>query len=192
MNFKKLLFIFFFLAELEHIPSQNSFFDSLSNAGISISKDIVVYDGSYKSIPYPNGDVPSNIGVCTDVIIRAYRKIGIDLQKEIHEDIIKNISTYWRVKNPDKNIDHRRVPNMQVYFKSWGEVLPISNNPNDYKPEDIVCWKLGGKLDHIGLVVNRKSLDNKRYLVVHNIGSGQNIDDFLFGDLIVGHYRFKK
>lgn len=174
--------------------SQATFFDSLSMASITLSKDEVIYDGSYRSIPYPNGDVPVNVGVCTDVIIRAYRKMGVDLQKEIHEDILKNRAAYWRVINPDANIDHRRVPNMQVYFKSYAKVLPISNDPNDYKPGDIVCWKLGGKggIDHIGLVVNRKSFDEKRYLVIHNIGGGQNIEDFLFGDLIVGHYRFKK
>ena len=192
MNFKNLLFIFFLVAN--SVNAQLTFFDSLSKAGISLSKDIVTYDGSYRSIPYPNGDVPSNIGVCTDVIIRAYRKMGVDLQKEIHEDIIRNKSAYWRVKSLDKNIDHRRVPNMQVYFKSYGEVLPISKDSKDYKPGDIVCWKLGGKggIDHIGIVVNKKSTDGKRFLVVHNIGGGQNIDDFLFGDLIVGHYRFKK
>jgi uncharacterized protein len=174
--------------------SQATFFDSLSMASITLSKDEVIYDGSYRSIPYPNGDVPVNVGVCTDVIIRAYRKMGVDLQKEIHEDILKNRAAYWRVINPDANIDHRRVPNMQVYFKSYAKVLPISNDPNNYKPGDIVCWKLGGKggIDHIGLVVNRKSFDEKRYLVIHNIGGGQNIEDFLFGDLIVGHYRFKK
>ena len=174
--------------------SQATFFDSLSMASITLSKDEVIYDGSYRSIPYPNGDVPVNVGVCTDVIIRAYRKMGVDLQKEIHEDILKNRAAYWRVINPDANIGHRRVPNMQVYFKSYAKVLPISNDPNNYKPGDIVCWKLGGKggIDHIGLVVNRKSFDEKRYLVIHNIGGGQNIEDFLFGDLIVGHYRFKK
>ena len=187
-----LLFYYFTIVQLGF--SQTTFFDSLSNAGISLSNDKVTYDGSYRSIPYPNGDVPSNIGVCTDVIIRAYRKMDIDLQKEIHEDILKNKSTYWRVKIPDKNIDHRRVPNMQVYFKLWGDILPNSVDPDDYKPGDIVCWKLGGKggIDHIGLVVDRKSTDGKRFLVVHNIGGGQNIDDFLFGDLIVGHYRFRK
>lgn len=187
--------IFFcFISVFQFSFSQATFFDSLSMASIPLSKDEVTYDGSYRSMSYPNGDVPVNIGVCTDVIIRAYRKMGIDLQKEIHEDILKNKASYWRVKDPDTNIDHRRVPNMQVFFKLNGKVLPISNKPNDYKPGDIVCWKLGGKggIDHIGLVVNRKSIDEKRNLVIHNIGGGQNIEDFLFGDLIVGHYRFKK
>jgi len=188
------IIFFCFFSIFQFSFSQDTFFDSLSMASLPLSKDEVTYDGSYRSMSYPNGDVPVNIGVCTDVIIRAYRKMGVDLQKEIHEDILKNRAAYWRVKSPDTNIDHRRVPNMQVFFKLNGKVLPISNEPNDYKPGDIVCWKLGGKggIDHIGLVVNRKSIDEKRNLVIHNIGGGQNIEDFLFGDLIVGHYRFKK
>ena len=164
----------------------------LANAGLEISKDNVIYDGSYRQISYPNGDVPAEVGVCTDVIIRAYRKLDIDLQKEVHEDIIKNIDKYWRVKKADKNIDHRRVPNLVVFFKRHGKVLPITNNPEDYKPGDIICWKLGGSVDHIGLVVNNKSNDGKRHLVVHNIGGGQNVEDFLFGDKIVGHYSYEK
>ena len=164
----------------------------LANAGLEISKDNVIYDGSYRQISYPNGDVPAEVGVCTDVIIRAYRKLDIDLQKEVHEDIIKNIDKYWRVKKADKNIDHRRVPNLIVFFKRFGKVLPITNNPEDYKPGDIICWKLGGSVDHIGLVVNNKSNDGKRHLVVHNIGGGQNVEDFLFGDKIVGHYSYEK
>ena len=167
-----------------------SFNVKLGSAGEEISKDEVVYDGSYRQIDYPNGDVPEGVGVCTDVIIRAYRKLNIDLQKEVHEDIIKNIDKYGRVKKADKNIDHRRVPNLVVFFKRFGKVLPITNKPSDYKPGDVICWKLGGSIDHIGLVVNKKSKDGKRYLVVHNIGGGQNVEDFLFGDKIVGHYSY--
>jgi uncharacterized protein YijF (DUF1287 family) len=170
--------------------SAQTFEEKLSNAGIEISKDYVIYDGSYRKIDYPNGDVPPHIGVCTDVIIRAYRKVGIDLQKDMHEDIKANVSKYWKVKTPNTNIDHRRVSNMHVFFKRKGKVLPITYNPKDYKPGDIVCWKIG-KLDHVGLVVNRKSYDGERYLIVHNIGSGQNIDDFLFAAEIVGHYSYK-
>jgi uncharacterized protein YijF (DUF1287 family) len=165
----------------------------LGNAGLEISKDIVIYDGSYREIPYPNGDVPADIGVCTDVIIRAYRKLDIDLQKEMHEDIIKNIDKYWRIDSADSNIDHRRVDNLVVFFKRFGKVLPITNNPEDYKPGDIIHWKLGGYVNHIGLVVSKKcEYSNERYLVVHNIGGGQNVEDFLFGDKIVGHYSYEK
>ena len=170
------------------------FSKDLSDAGILISKDYVVYDGSYRRIDYPNGDVPPHIGVCTDVIIRAYRKVGIDLQKELHEDIVKNLSKYRRVDKPDPNIDHRRVPNLATFFKRHGKVLPITDNPDDYKPGDIIWWNLAnnGSLNHIGMVVDKKSYDNKRYLVVHNIGGGQNIDDFLFGAKIIGHYSYNK
>ena len=179
---------------LSTIITGQTFSDELSDAGILISKDYVVYDGSYRRIDYPNGDVPPHIGVCTDVIIRAYRKVGIDLQKELHEDIVKNLSKYGRVSKPDPNIDHRRVPNLAIFFKRHGKVLPITDNPDDYKPGDIIWWNLAnnGSLNHIGMVVDKKSYDNKRYLVVHNIGGGQNIDDFLFGAKIIGHYSYNK
>lgn len=179
---------------LSTIITGQTFSDELSNAGILISKDYVVYDGSYRRIDYPNGDVPPHIGVCTDVIIRAYRKVGIDLQKELHEDIVKNLSKYRRVDKPDPNIDHRRVPNLATFFKRHGKVLPITDNPDDYKPGDIIWWNLAnnGSLNHIGMVVDKKSYDNKRYLIVHNIGGGQNIDDFLFGAKIIGHYSYNK
>jgi len=179
---------------LSTIITGQTFSDELSDAGILISKDYVVYDGSYRRIDYPNGDVPPHIGVCTDVIIRAYRKVGIDLQKELHEDIVKNLSKYRRVDKPDPNIDHRRVPNLATFFKRHGKVLPITDNPDDYKPGDIIWWNLAnnGSLNHIGMVVDKKSLDGKRYLVVHNIGGGQNIDDFLFGAKIIGHYSYNK
>jgi len=179
---------------LSTIITGQTFSDELSDAGILISKDYVVYDGSYRRIDYPNGDVPPHIGVCTDVIIRAYRKVGIDLQKELHEDIVKNLSKYKRVDKPDPNIDHRRVPNLATFFKRHGKVLPITDNPDDYKPGDIIWWNLAnnGSLNHIGMVVDKKSLDGKRYLVVHNIGGGQNIDDFLFGAKIIGHYSYNK
>ena len=179
---------------LSTIITGQTFSDELSDAGILISKDYVVYDGSYRRIDYPNGDVPPHIGVCTDVIIRAYRKVGIDLQKELHEDIVKNLSKYRRVDKPDPNIDHRRVPNLAIFFKRHGKVLPITDNPDDYKPGDIIWWNLAnnGSLNHIGMVVDKKSYDNKRYLVVHNIGGGQNIDDFLFGAKIIGHYSYNK
>ncbi len=173
--------------------AQSPFKEKLSDAGISLSKDFVTYDGSYRNIKYPNGDVPPHIGVCTDVIIRAYRKVGIDLQKLIHEDIITNRSLYKGIKKPDTNIDHRRVPNMCKFFKNNGKSLTISDNPKDYKPGDIIWWKIGGPsgMNHVGLVVNKKSTDGKRYLVVHNIGGGQNIDDFLFRAYIHGHYSYQ-
>jgi uncharacterized protein YijF (DUF1287 family) len=166
----------------------------LSISALSLTKDKVVYDPSYFSIDYPNGDVPKDKGVCTDVIIRAYRKLGIDLQKEVHEDMQQNFNLYpkiWGLKRTDKNIDHRRVPNLMTFFSRKGQVKPITKNPKNYIPGDIICWNLGGAITHTGIVVNKKSTDNKRYLIVHNIGAGQVLEDCLFSFKIIGHYRFK-
>lgn len=132
----------------------------LSIAALSLTKQDVTYDPSYFAINYPNGDVPGDKGVCTDVIIRAYRKIGIDLQKEVHEDMKLNFNTYpklWGLKSTDKNIDHRRVPNLMVYFRRKGTEIAITDNSKDYIPGDIVCWNLGGAITHIGIVVDKKS-----------------------------------
>lgn len=131
----------------------------LSDAALELTKDHVVCDPSYFSIGYPNGDVPSGKGVCTDVVIRAYRKLGIDLQQKVHEDMKGNFSKYpqrWKLTRPDKNIDHRRVPNLMTFFSRFGEELSISQNAADYKPGDILCWNLGGAITHIGVVVNKK------------------------------------
>lgn len=165
----------------------------LSDAAVELTKQNVVYDPSYFSIAYPNGDVPSDKGVCTDVIIRAYRKLGIDLQKDVHEDMRSNFSVYpknWGLTKTDRNIDHRRVPNLMVYLKRKGAEIPISKDPNDYLPGDIVTWDLSGGMKHIGIVVDRKSNDGKRPLIVHNIGKGQVVEDCLFSFDITGHYRY--
>lgn len=175
--------------------SQKDFASKLSDSAISIIDSSIRYIPDYVSIPYPNGDVPAKTGVCTDVVIRAYRKLGIDLQKEVHEDMKKRFSEYpkiWGLKSTDKNIDHRRVPNLQTFFKKHGKVLPITKNPEDYKVGDIVTWMLPGNLPHIGIIVNKKSTDKKRYLVVHNIGSGQVAEDMLFNFAITGHYQYQR
>lgn len=167
---------------------------SLSDNALELTKQNVTYDPSYFSIDYPNGDIPSDKGVCTDVVIRAYRKIGIDLQKEVHEDMKSNFKKYpaiWGLNSTDRNIDHRRVPNLMVFFNRKGVSLPISNNATDYKPGDIVCWNLGGATTHIGIVVNKKSNDGRRNLIVHNIGNGQVLEDCLFNFKIIGHYRYR-
>ena len=174
---------------------QDSFFSKLADSTLSLTKQKVIYDPSYFTISYPNGHIPKNKGVCTDVIIRAYRKLGIDLQREVHEDMRSNFDKYpktWGLKSTDKNIDHRRVPNLMTFFARQGAVKPITHKPKDYKPGDIVCWNLGGGITHIGLVVNKKSRDGKRHLIVHNIGAGQRIQDFLFDYKIMCHYRYKK
>ena len=153
------------------------------------------YDPSYFRLEYPNGDVPADKGVCTDLIIRAYRKFGIDLQKEVHLDMKSNFEKYpknWGLKQPDKNIDHRRVPNLMTFFTRLGTVIKISQNPKDYQPGNIVCWNLGGGLTHIGIVSGKKSKDGQRYLIIHNIGAGQVLEDFLFSYKIIGHYRYEK
>lgn len=155
----------------------------------------VIYDGAYVSIAYPNGDVPDNIGVCSDVVIRTYRKLGSDLQKLVHEDMAQNFNLYpskhiWGLKKTDKNIDHRRVPNLQRFFKRHGEELVKSTNGKDYKTGDIVTWMLPGNLPHIGIVIDQFSKHSGEPLIVHNIGRGPEVDDMLFNYKVTGHYRF--
>lgn len=165
----------------------------LVNAALELTKQQVTYDPSYFSIDYPNGDVPSDKGVCTDVVIRAYRKTGVDLQKLVHEDMKANFTNYpkiWGLTSTDKNIDHRRVPNLMTFFKNKGAEKPITDNPEDYLPGDVVCWNLGGAVTHIGIVVNKKSNNSNRNLIVHNIGNGQVLEDMLFDFKIIGHYRY--
>lgn len=155
----------------------------------------VRYDPAYVRIPYPGGDVPEDTGVCTDEVIRSYRAVGIDLQKEVHEDMEKNFSLYprqrrWPARRPDKNIDHRRVPNLMVFFGRKGESLPIAEDPADYSPGDIITWDLGGEVPHIGIVVDETSPGGGRHLIVHNIGQGPKREDVLFAWKITGHYRY--
>lgn len=151
----------------------------------------VRYVSDYVRIRYHGGDVPADTGVCTDEVIRSYRAVGVDLQKEIHEDIQKNFSAYphnWQ-RYPDSNIDHRRVPNLMVFFARNGTQLPISRRAEDYSPEDIVAWDLGGGVTHIGIVVDQRG-GGGRYRVVHNIGRGPQMEDVLFNWKIIGHYRY--
>jgi len=191
---KALLIILFFSFNLCFSQTEIEQIE-LSDCALELTKQKVTYDPSYFSIDYPNGDVPSDKGVCTDVVIRAYRKIGIDLQKNVHEDMKVNFGAYpkiWGLKATDKNIDHRRVPNLMTYFKRKGAEKPISDKAKDYFPGDIVCWNLGGAITHIGIVVDKKSTDGKRNLIVHNIGGGQVLADCLFDYKIIGHYRYEK
>ncbi|MFC4739450.1 DUF1287 domain-containing protein [Flavobacterium ponti] len=176
------------------IENPNSFAEKLSNAAISIIDDKIVYTPNYVSIKYPNGDVPAKTGVCTDVIVRAYRKLNIDLQKEVHEDMKANFSKYpktWGLTKTDTNIDHRRVPNLEVFFERKGEKLKVTQNASDYKTGELVTWMINGKLPHIGIVTHLKSEDGKRNLIVHNVGGGQVLQDCLFSHEIVEHYRFE-
>ncbi|MBU2708419.1 DUF1287 domain-containing protein [Zooshikella marina] len=166
----------------------------LVDAAIERTNQKVTYDGRYVKIPYPNGDVPNNIGVCTDVVIRSYRKLGIDLQKLVHEDMKRAFDVYpklWGLTKTDTNIDHRRVPNLQTFFKRHGTVLPVTDNASDYRPGDIVTWLLPGNLTHIGIIIDKKNIFRNRPLVVHNIGHGTVAEDMLFDYKITGHYRYK-
>lgn len=195
-------FLFIFLSfftcsqkSAEAVEMPNNFQDKLSAAAISIIDSNVKYTPDYVSIKYPNGDVPVKTGVCTDVVIRSYRKLDIDLQKEVHEDMKKNFSKYpktWGLRNTDTNIDHRRVPNLETFFTRKGEKLTVSENPNDYKTGEIVTWMINGKLPHIGIITNKKSPDGKRPMIVHNVGAGQVLEDCLFSYTIVGHYKYVK
>lgn len=175
------------------VKAQMNFAGKLSSAAISLTKQEVVYDPAYYVLDYPGGDVPEGRGVCTDVVIRAYRRLGIDLQKEVYEDMTACFNLYpknWGLSKPDKNIDHRRVPNLMTFFSRHGEIRSITNNADEYSPGDIVCWDLGQGLTHIGIVVDKKSSDGKRPLIVHNIGGGQVLADCLFRYTIIGHFKY--
>ncbi len=156
----------------------------------------VKYDGKYIEIPYPWGDVPNNIGVCTDVVVRSYRKLGIDLQQLVHHDMSQNFSQYpnlpkWQRVQADPNIDHRRVLNLRVFFARNGAALPITNVAYDYLPGDMVTWDIMPGMPHIGIITDKISKDKKRPLIVHNMGKGPKLEDILFTMKITGHYRYQ-
>ncbi len=171
------------------------FLQRLADSAYTLTQYPVTYDPSYYRIPYPMGDVPADKGVCTDVVIRAYRKLGIDLQKEVHEDMKANFNRYpkaWGMTTTDRNIDHRRVPNLMTFFGRKGTTLTITKKDHDYQPGHIVCWNLGGGVTHIGLVSSKKIPHSQRYMIIHNIGAGQVAEDVLFSFTIIGHYHFIK
>ncbi len=189
------IIILLLLTSCVSASGQTRFGEQLADSALVLTRQNVQYDPSYFQIDYPDGDIPADKGVCTDVVIRAYRKLGVDLQKEVHEDMTAHFDEYpknWGLKTPDKNIDHRRVPNLMTFFKRHGTVKKITQDPNDYKPGDIVCWNLGGGITHIGIVSGKKSNDGQRYLIIHNIGAGQVAEDILFDYKIIGHYGYEK
>ena len=164
-------------------------------AAVERTRHSIRYDGAYIPIEYPGGDVPSDIGVCTDVIIRSYRAIGVDLQRLVHEDMAENFARYpsqriWGLAGTDPNIDHRRVPNLQVFFSRHGQVLGKTADPADYGPGEIVTWMLPGNLPHIGIVTGRINPQTGHPMIVHNIGAGPQIEDMLFDFCITGHYKY--
>jgi uncharacterized protein YijF (DUF1287 family) len=185
-------------AQPQRVPltptAHEEFLRKLVAAAVERTHHRVRYDAAYVRIPYPNGDVSADTGVCTDEVIRSYRAVGVDLQKEVHEDMLANYSAYPRKWNslrrrPDANIDHRRVPNLMVFFQRHGEVFPTTTRPADYQAGDLVTWDLGGNVPHIGIVVDQKG-SGRRYMIVHNIGSGPRMEDVLFRWKITGHYRY--
>jgi hypothetical protein len=151
------------------------------------------YDASYVKLDYPNGDVPPGTGVCADVVVRAFRQAGVDLQQELHQDMKRNFPKYpqkWGARKPDPNIDHRRVPNLMTWLDRQEKSLPITKDAKDYLPGDVVAWELDNGLMHIGLVSKIKVEGSDRYAVVHNIGIGARLEDVLFAWKVIGHYRY--
>jgi uncharacterized protein YijF (DUF1287 family) len=162
-------------------------------AAVEQTKITTGYDPSYVGIDYPNGDVPVDTGVCSDVVVRAFRKVGLDLQKELHEDMTRAWAEYpkkWGARGTDTNIDHRRVLNLNTYFTRQGKSRPISDNRADYLPGDVVAWELSDGVEHIGILTNVSTESDQHYLIVHNIGSGARIEDVLLAWKIIGHYRY--
>lgn len=193
--FTGLFYLFLFLSTPIFSDQSSNKTSQFIQAALNQTKEGIIYNSAYFKIPYPNGDIPSRYGVCTDVVIRAYRKLGIDLQEQLHKDIKANFSIYpakkhWNQNKPDTNIDHRRVPNLQTFFTRNGKKLKVTSKAEDYQPGDLVTWMLGNKLPHIGIVVDQKSEDGERYLIVHNVGAGPELEDVLFAYPISGHYRY--
>ncbi|MFK7912317.1 MAG: DUF1287 domain-containing protein [Pseudomonadales bacterium] len=165
----------------------------LVQAAIERTRASVRYDGSYHRLEYPGGDVPAAIGVCTDVVVRAYRALDIDLQQRVHEDMRQAFDRYpphWGLQAPDPNIDHRRVPNLERFLERQGAGLAVSGQASDYRPGDLVSWRLNGRLPHIGIVIDQRVPGTRRYQIVHNIGAGPEVADVLFAHPISGHFRW--
>jgi uncharacterized protein len=183
------------LALSQSLPAiADGFVDQLVAAALAQTTRTVRYDGSYHRIPYPGGDVPDDVGVCTDVVVRAYRAVGVDLQQRVHEDMTRAFADYptaWGLRRPDANIDHRRVPNLQAYFRRRGAGVAVTSDPRDYAAGDIATWMLPGNLPHIGIVTDRRSPDGQRPLILHNIGNGPGLEDMLLQFPITGHYRYR-
>jgi uncharacterized protein len=174
------------------IDSSDAELAKFINAALDRTKLKVIYDGTYTLIAYPGGDVPPSIGVCTDEVIRTYRAVGIDLQPLVHEDMKKNFVDYpklWDLKAPDLHIDHRRVPNLQTFFTRHGASLPISEDPADYRPGDLVTCMVRGNRPHIAIVVPAPK-SGARPWIMHNCGFGPKMEDKLFAWKLTGHYRW--
>jgi uncharacterized protein YijF (DUF1287 family) len=176
-------------------PGELQFLHELALAAGSRAGESTVYDPAYVALDYPGGDVDADRGVCTDLLVRAYRDLGIDLQREVHRDMAEHYEAYpsrelWGARQPDTNIDHRRVPNLMAFFRRQGQVLPASADPTSYSPGDIVAWHLGGGTTHIGIVTLEASPETGNPLMAHHVGGHPTVDDSLLRWEIVGHYRY--
>jgi len=181
------------LAEAMQAPADATPLEKVNAGAVEQTTQTTGYDSSYVKLDYPNGDVPSSTGVCADVVVRAFRKAGIDLQKELHEDMKTNFAKYpqkWGARRPDANIDHRRAPNLMAWFDRQGKARPITKDAKDYLPGDVVAWDIVNGLPHIGMISKIKVEGTERYAVVHNIGLGARIEDVLFAWKVTGHYRY--
>ncbi len=186
--------VFVVLAGLPHAQGTPSLSERIAKAArhqVGVTKE---YDPAYVALRYPGGDVPLHTGVCSDVVVRAFREVGIDLQKELHEDMKKHFSAYpqkWGLKRPDKNIDHRRVPNLMRYFERHHITMRDKLEAvESYRPGDIVTWDLGKGLLHTGIVSDKAT--GRIPMIIHNIGSGAKEEDILFQYRVIGHYRVKE
>ncbi len=178
---------------ISSLKDSKSFGNGLAAAALAQSNDAIIYDRAYYKIAYPNGDVAPNKGMAADVIIRAYRRMDMDLQVLVHEDMAENFRLYpqlWDAATPDTNIDHRRVENLQKFFERKGETLTASRNATDYKPGDIVVWSLANAEMHAGIVVPSPSGRREEPWVVHNMGAGMKWENVLFDYSIQRHFRF--
>ncbi len=176
-------------AQAPRPAAREEFFRRLVSAAVARAEVQVRYVPDYVRIPYPGGDVPADTGVCTDEIVRVYREVGVDLQKELHEDLVAHFSAYpSKLRRPDPNIDHRRVPMLMRFFERRGASRPITSNPADYQPGDVVAWDLVA--GHVGIVIDQKDPTGTRPLILHNVGRGPKIEDALFSWRIIGHYRW--
>ena len=177
----------------KHMPEDGSLASRLVHAALDRTHQVVRYDPAYVRLDYPGGDVPAGTGVCTDEVIRSYRKLSFDLQKLVHEDMKRHFAAYpkhWGLSAPDKNIDHRRVPNLQMFFKRQGASLPVTQNASDYLPGDLITCTVAGKLPHIALVVPAPD-GGRTPWIVHNIGQGPQCENRLFEFPLTGHYRWQ-
>jgi uncharacterized protein YijF (DUF1287 family) len=194
MRLSFFVFLFLFLSGFTTFWAEQPLGERIAYAAQSQIGVTIFYDGAYQRLDYPGGDVPMETGVCTDVVIRALRTVGMDLQKLVHVDMKKNFKHYpqnWGLKKPDKNIDHRRVPNLMKWFERHGWEVKSSNQKfKNFRTGDLVTWKLPGGLWHIGVVSSRRSLLNGNKLIVHNFGDGVVFEDVLNLFPKVGHYRY--